>query len=63
MRKVTTVLVSIGIGILTMYLLDPDRGSRRRAQVREKARKAAKAIDSAAKISSEISDRAQDVLA
>jgi len=34
--KLTAFIEGIGIGMMASYLLDPDRGTRRRAQIRDK---------------------------
>jgi hypothetical protein len=36
-RKAAALLTGVGIGAALMYVLDPDRGKRRRALVRDKA--------------------------
>jgi osmotically-inducible protein OsmY len=38
MNKVATVVGAAGVGAALMYFFDPDRGKRRRATVRDKAR-------------------------
>ena len=45
MNKATAVISGLGIGAGLMYLFDPDRGKRRRAKVRDKARHLANKTD------------------
>lgn len=47
MNKVASLLGSIGIGAGLMYILDPDRGERRRALIRDKAVKAVNVTETA----------------
>jgi gas vesicle protein len=37
MNKLIGIIGGIGLGVATMYLLDPERGSQRRANLRQKA--------------------------
>ena len=37
MREITLILGAAGLGAAVMYLLDPDRGRRRRALIRDQA--------------------------
>ena len=37
MNKIIGLLSGIGIGVALMYVLDPERGKRRRAMIRDKA--------------------------
>ncbi|HKX83070.1 MAG TPA: hypothetical protein VJL58_02525 [Pyrinomonadaceae bacterium] len=63
MGKVLAILGGIGAGAALMYLLDPDRGGRRRALARDKAiglsNDLRRAID---KKSTDLSNRAQGVI-
>lgn len=53
----------VGIGALGMYLLDPDRGRRRRILVRDKAAKTYKeSVDMVAKAEEDLLNRAKGVL-
>ena len=64
MNKKIALLGGLGLGAALMYLLDPDRGGRRRAAIREKAEGAAnKAGEYAEKMSQDIRDRASEVVA
>ena len=38
-------LVTLGLGALAMYLLDPEHGRRRRARVRDQLTQAKRAVD------------------
>ena len=63
MKNVLAILGGIGAGAALMYLLDPDRGSRRRALARDKAiglsNDFRRAID---KKSTDLSNRAQGII-
>src|SRR5215217_5134668 len=66
MRRDTglTLLYGIGIGATLMYILDPDRGARRRALLRDKcARASNKTQEYAGKISRDLGNRAQGLVA
>jgi hypothetical protein len=64
MNKKIALVGGLGLGAALMYLFDPDRGSRRRAAIREKAEGAAnKAGEYAEKMSQDIRDRASEVVA
>lgn len=64
MNKKIALIGGLGLGAALMYLLDPDRGERRRAVIREKAEGAAnKAGEYAEKMSQDIRDRASEVVA
>ena len=50
MNRTTSLITGIGVGAGAMYLLDPDRGKRRRAEIRNKTKHLNKlAIDAAGK--------------
>jgi osmotically-inducible protein OsmY len=59
-----TLLYGIGIGATLMYILDPDRGGRRRALIRDKAVRASnKTQEFVGKMSRDLSNRAQGLVA
>lgn len=59
-----TLLYGIGIGAALMYILDPDRGARRRALIRDKAVSATnKTQQFVGKMSRDLSNRAQGLVA
>jgi osmotically-inducible protein OsmY len=59
-----TLLYGIGIGAALMYLLDPDRGGRRRALLRDKAVRASNKTQCfVGKMSRDLSNRAQGLVA
>jgi len=64
MQKGLTLLSGIGIGAALMYVLDPDRGRRRRALMKDKARHLTnKAADEAGKMSRDLSNRVKGLMA
>ncbi|HET9533592.1 MAG TPA: SRPBCC family protein, partial [Blastocatellia bacterium] len=64
MGKAKTVIGSLALGAGLMYILDPDRGKRRRAQVRDKARHlASKTNDAIGKSSRDFSNRISGIVA
>ena len=66
MRRDTglTLLYGIGIGAALMYILDPDRGARRRALLRDKcARASNKTQEYAGRLSRDLGNRAQGLVA
>ena len=63
MNKKIALVGGLGLGAALMYLFDPDRGGKRRALIREKAEGAAnKAGEYAEKVSSDLRNRAQEVI-
>lgn len=63
-KDVLEVLGGIGLGAGTMYLLDPDRGRRRRALVRDKFNRATHVVSrEAGKTARDLRNRAQGVIA
>jgi uncharacterized membrane protein len=64
MNKAMGVISSLGIGAGLMYIFDPDRGKRRRAQVTDKIRHVAnKADDAIGKTSRDLANRVSGVVA
>jgi len=64
MNKGLVLLSGVGIGAGLMYVFDPDRGSRRRALVRDKVEHAKnRAGDYAGKVSRDLRNRAQGLAA
>lgn len=63
MREIIAILGGIGLGAALMYLLDPDRGNRRRALIRDKMvrlnRQTQEAVSGRAK---DLSNRAKGML-
>jgi osmotically-inducible protein OsmY len=63
-RDILTFIGGIGIGAGLMYMLDPDRGSRRRALVRDKIISAANRVpDAAGATARDLRNRASGVVA
>jgi osmotically-inducible protein OsmY len=59
----TTFAAGLALGAGIMFLLDPDRGNRRRALVRDKAVRAGHSLDDAAtELSQELRDRTRGAL-
>src|SRR5215217_2313216 len=66
MRRDTglTLLYGIGVGAALMYILDPDRGARRRALLRDKCVRASnKTQEYVGKMSRDLGNRAQGLAA
>jgi uncharacterized membrane protein len=64
MNKAMGVISSLGIGAGLMYIFDPDRGNRRRAQVRNKIRHVANKTDDAiGKTSRDLANRVSGIVA
>ncbi len=64
MNNKTAIVGAVGLGAALMYFLDPDRGRRRRALVRDKVESAGnKATDYAEKMGRDIRNRAYGVVA
>jgi uncharacterized membrane protein len=64
MNKAMTMIGGFGLGAGLMYMFDPDRGKRRRAQVRDKARHLTNKTDDAiGKTSRDIANRVSGLLA
>jgi hypothetical protein len=63
MNKKIALVGGLGLGAALMYLFDPDRGRGRREMIREKAEDAAnKAGEYAEKVSTDIRNRASEVV-
>jgi uncharacterized membrane protein len=64
MNKAMAVISGLGIGAGLMYIFDPDRGKRRRAQVRNTVRHAAnKTSDAIGKTSRDLANRVSGIVA
>jgi len=64
MNNKTAIVGAVGLGAALMYFLDPDRGKRRRALVRDKVEAAGnKASDYAEKMGRDIRNRAYGMVA
>lgn len=64
MKKITTLIGSLGLGAGAMYLLDPDRGKRRRADVGNKVRHVVNKTDDAiGKTSRDLANRINGIVA
>jgi osmotically-inducible protein OsmY len=64
MNNKTAIVGAVGLGAALMYFLDPDRGKRRRALVRDKVEAAGnKATDYAEKMGRDIRNRAYGMVA
>ncbi|HKP38949.1 MAG TPA: BON domain-containing protein [Pyrinomonadaceae bacterium] len=64
MNKGAALVGGVGLGAALMYFLDPDRGKRRRAMVRDKVEATGNKVgDFAEKMSRDIRERAEGVLA
>ena len=64
MNKGVALVGGVGLGAALMYIFDPDRGQRRRAQIREKVEAAGnKVSDKAEKVGRDLRDRASSVVA
>ena len=64
MRKDVALLAGVAIGAGTMFLLDPDRGGRRRALIRDKAARAAnKTTDGLDALRRDVGNRARGTAA
>ena len=64
MNKGIALVGGVGLGAALMYFLDPDRGKRRRELVRDKVESTGNKVGSyAEKMSREIQNRANDVVA
>jgi hypothetical protein len=64
MNKTMAVIGALGAGAGLMYLFDPDRGKRRRAEVRNKVRHVAnRANDAIGKTSRDFANRVSGIVA
>jgi osmotically-inducible protein OsmY len=64
MNNKTAIVGAVGLGAALMYFLDPDRGKRRRALVRDKVESAGnKATEYAEKMGRDVRNRAYGVVA
>jgi gas vesicle protein len=64
MRKDVALFTGVAIGAGTMFLLDPDRGGRRRALIRDKAARAAnKTVDGLDALTRDVANRTRGVAA
>src|SRR5437588_2687264 len=64
MNKGVAIVGGLGLGAALMYVFDPDRGTRRRALIRDKVEAAGnKVSDAAGKMGRDLSNRAYGVVA
>ena len=63
MNRIISVFGAVGVGMALMYLLDPDRGARRRALIRDKAVGLSNDVsDAVRRTSQDLSNRAQGLM-